>query len=63
MMKLGNKKSEFLERQMDIYAELLCTDTASMSVLRFEHIYRQIHILTAKILSFKGGLNNGKEKE
>lgn len=48
---------------MDIYAELLCTDTASMSVLRFEHIYRQIHILTAKILSFKGGLNNGKEKE
>jgi len=48
---------------MDLYAELLSTDTALMSVLRFEYIYRQIHILTAKTLSFKGGLNNGKEKE
>ncbi len=46
---------------MDLYAELLSTDTATMSVQRFEHIYRQIHILTAKILSFKRGLNNGKE--
>ena len=63
MTKLGDKKREFQERQIDLYAELLSTDTASMSVLRFEYIYRQIHILTAKILSFKGGLNNGKEKE
>ena len=48
---------------MDLYAELLNTDIAGMSVQRFEHIYRQIHMLTAKILSFKGGLNNGKDKE
>ena len=48
---------------MDLYAELLSTDISGMSVQRFEHIYRQIHILTGKILSFKGGLNNGKDKE
>ncbi len=60
-MKLGDKKREFRERRMDLYAELL--STASMSVQRFEHIYRQIHMLTVKILSFKGGLNNGKDKE
>ena len=63
MMKLGDKKSELEARRIELYAELLCTDTASMSVQRFEHICRQIHILTAKIISFKGGLNNGKEKE
>lgn len=63
MMKLGDKKREFEERRMDLYAELLSTDIAGMSVQRFEHIYRQIHMLTAKILSFKGGLNNGKDKE
>ena len=63
MMKLGDKKSELEARRIERYAELICTDTASMSVQRFEHICRQIHILTAKIISFKGGLNNGKEKE
>ncbi len=63
MMKLGDKKREFKERIMELYAELLSTDTATMSVQRFEHIYRHIHILTQKILSFKGGLNNGKDKE
>lgn len=63
MMKLGDKKREFEERLIDLYTELLCKDTASVSVQRFEHIYRHIHIITAKILSFKGGLNNGKDKE
>lgn len=63
MMKLGDKKREFKERIMELYAELLSADTSIMSVQRFEHIYRQIHILTGKILSFKGGLNNGKDKE
>lgn len=48
---------------MDLYAELLSTDITGMSVQRFEHIYRQIHMLTVKILSFKGGLNNDKDKE
>lgn len=43
---------------MELYASLLQTDTSTMSVQRFEHIYRQIHILTAKINSFKGGLKN-----
>lgn len=60
MMKLGDKKREFEEKRMDLYVELLSTNTASMSVQRFEYIYRQVHILTAKILSFKGGLYNGK---
>lgn len=46
---------------MDLYAELLSTDLSEMSVQRFEYIYRQIHILTQKIISFKGGLNNDKE--
>ena len=63
MMKLGDKKREFRERRMDLYAELLCTDMSAMSVQRFEYIYRRIHILTAKIKSFKGGLNNDKDKE
>ena len=62
MMKLGDKIHEFKERRMDLYAELLSTDTASMSVQRFEHIYRQIHILTKKILSFKGGLKNDNKE-
>ena len=48
---------------MDLYAELFGTDMSAMSVQRFEYIYRRIHILTEKILSFKGGLNNGKDKE
>lgn len=48
---------------MDLYAELFGTDMSAMSVQRFECIYRRIHILTEKILSFKGGLNNGKDKE
>ena len=43
---------------MELYALLLQTDTSMMSVQRFERIYRQIHILTAKIKSFKGGLKN-----
>lgn len=61
MMKLGDKKREFEERRMDLYAELLSTDIPGMSVRRFEYIYRQIHVLTQKIQSFKGGLNNEKE--
>ncbi len=61
MMKLGDKKRELEERRMDLYAELFSTDMSSLSVHRFEHIYRHIHILTIKTLSFKGGLNNGKE--
>ncbi len=48
---------------MELYAELLQTNIAEMSVRRFEHIYRQIHMLTQKIISFKGGLNNDKDKE
>ena len=47
---------------MDLYAELLSTDISEMSVQRFEHIYRQIHLLTQKIISFKGGLNNGNKE-
>ena len=43
---------------MELYAELQQADTSTMSVQRFEHIYRQIHILTAKIKSFKRGLKN-----
>lgn len=43
---------------MELYVELHQADTRTMSVRRFEHIYRQIHILTAKIESFKGGLKN-----
>ena len=62
MMKLGDKKREFEERRMDLYAELLSTDISTMSVQRFEHIYRQIHLLTQKILSFKGGVNNGNKE-
>lgn len=62
-MKLGDKKREFKERRMDLWAELLSTDISRMSVQRFEHIYRQIHMLTAKILSFKGGLTNDNDKE
>ena len=61
MMKLGDKKREFEERRMELYAELFSTDTMEMSVERFEHIYRQIHMLTQKILSFKGGLRNDKD--
>jgi len=62
MMKLGDKKREFEERRMHLYAQLLSTDISTMSVQRFEHIYRQIHLLTQKILSFKGGLNNGNKE-
>ena len=58
MMKLGDKRREFEERRMELYAELQQADIAEMSVQRFEHIYRQIHQLTQKIISFKGGLNN-----
>ena len=61
MMKLGDKKREFGERRMELYAELQQMNIAEMSVQRFEHIYRQIHILTQKIISFKGGLNYDKE--
>ena len=61
MMKLGDKKREFDERRMELYAELQQANIAEMSVQRFEHIYRQIHILTQKIISFKGGLNHDKE--
>ncbi len=43
---------------MELYAELHQADLSTMSVQRFEHIYRQIHILTTKIKSFKGGMNN-----
>ena len=63
MMKLGDKKSELEERRTDLYVVLLCSDTSAMSVQRFEYIYRNIHILTIKLLSFKGGLNNDKNKE
>ena len=63
MMKLGDKKREFKERIMELYAELLSADSSTVSVRRFEHVYRQIHILTSKILSFKGGLNNDEDKE
>ncbi|MBP3776725.1 MAG: hypothetical protein J6I37_07045 [Prevotella sp.] len=63
MMKLGDKLSEFEERRMELYAELLSSNIAEMSVQRFEHIYRQIHTLTQRILSFKGGLNYDKSKE
>jgi len=48
---------------MELYAELLSSNIAEMSVQRFEHIYRQIHTLTQRILSFKGGLNYDKSKE
>lgn len=58
MMKLGDKSKEMQERRMELYVELHQADTRTMSVRRFEHIYRQIHILTAKIESFKGGLKN-----
>ena len=63
MMKLGDKKREFMARRTGLYAELFSADTSALSVKRFEHVYRQIHILTQKILSFKGGLNNDKDKE
>ncbi len=62
MMKLGDKRREFRERRMVLYAELQQANIAEMSVQRFEHIYRQIHLLTQKIKSFKGGLNNDEER-
>ena len=43
---------------MELYAELQQADMAEMSVRRFEHICRQIHMLTQKIISFKGGLQD-----
>ena len=58
MMKLGDRKREMQARRMEIYAELQQADLSSMSALRFEYLYRRIHILTQKIKSFKGGLNN-----
>ena len=63
MMKLGDKKRELRAIRTGLYAELFSADSSVLSVERFEHVYRQIHILTQKILSFKGGLNNDKDKE
>lgn len=61
MMKLGDKKREYMQRRTELYSHLLQSDIMAMSVQRFEYIYRQIHILTQKIKSFKGGLDNDKE--
>ena len=61
MMKLVDKKKDIKALRAELYVELLQTNIASMSVQRFEHIYRRIHILTQKIVSFKGGLNNDTE--
>lgn len=46
---------------MALYMQLYQADVSTMSVQRFESIYRQIHILTHKIKSFKGGLKNEAE--
>ena len=61
MMKLGDKRREFKGQRIELYSELQQTNIAEMSVQRFEYIYRHIHILTQKIISFKGGLNDEKE--
>ena len=60
MMKLGNKKKEFEERRMLLYFELQRRGM-SLSCQEFEHVIRQINILTYKIRSFKGGLYNDQE--
>ena len=57
MIKLGDKKGEFKERRIELYIQLQQANIMEISVRRFEYVYRQIHILTQKIKTFKGGLN------
>ena len=59
-MRAQTRKSEYVNRRTCLYADLYQLAGES-SVERFDHIARQIHIITFKIKSFSGGKNNEQD--
>lgn len=58
-MTLVYKKREYEMRRTELYATIHMSE--NMAVERFEHLVQQINILTAKIVSFKGGLHDKED--
>lgn len=57
MIKIGDQIQEYREQRADLYASLYQL-AATASTQRFEHIARQAHILTIKIVNLKRGVKS-----